>query len=61
VVPDEIEATIEEPKLRRAVDKRLKSIIRDDALGLVEGLRVVEVSGGREMRVRAVEEAVAAM
>jgi len=51
--PDEIAATIELPKLRARVDMRLKSILRDDALGLVEGagLRVVEISGSRTRRV----------
>ena len=57
--PDEIAVTIELPKLRARVDSRLKSILRDDALGLLEGtgLRVVEISGSRPQRVRKLAEA----
>ena len=54
VKPDEIAVSIELPRLRARVDSRLKSILRDDALGLVEGagLRVVEIGGSRSERVR---------
>ncbi|SDB08356.1 hypothetical protein SAMN02982931_00707 [Bauldia litoralis] len=49
--PDEIKATIEYPKLRRAVDARLAGILRDDDLGLLEqGPRIVEIGGSRPAR-----------
>jgi hypothetical protein len=49
--PDEITTEIEYPTLRRAVDERLKVILREDALGLLEdGPRIIEVSGPRSAR-----------
>ncbi|MBY9067826.1 ATP-binding protein [Hyphomonas sp. WL0036] len=51
--PDEISIEIEYPKLRRQVDRRLKAILRQDDLGLLEGgPRVLEVSGPPAERVR---------
>ncbi|KQU72861.1 hypothetical protein ASC75_04075 [Aminobacter sp. DSM 101952] len=50
--PDEIDATIEFPWLRSKVDARLKSIIRDDELGLLEGgPHILELRGTRGGRV----------
>jgi hypothetical protein len=50
--PDEIAAKIEFPKLRRAVDNRLRRILLEDELGLLAvGPRVVEVTGSRDRRV----------
>jgi hypothetical protein len=50
--PDEIAARIEYPKLRARVDRRLKSMLRDDDLGLLQdGPRVVEIGGSRDQRV----------
>lgn len=52
VRPDEIADAIEFPQLRAQVDRRLKAMLRDDDLGLLErGPRVVRVSGSREERV----------
>jgi hypothetical protein len=49
---DEIGGTIEYPRLRRQVDLRLKSILRDDDLCLFEnGPRTLEIFGRRERRV----------
>lgn len=49
---DEIAGNIEHPKLRQEVDARLKSILKDDELGLFEmSLPVLEVSGQRTQRV----------
>jgi hypothetical protein len=58
--PDEISIAIELPKLRAKVDARLKSILRDDALGVLEGtgLRVVEISGSRPQRAQELARAV---
>lgn len=51
--PDEIAVAIEYPKLRKRVDARLKTMLREDDLGLLaDGPRVVEVTGAREQRVR---------
>lgn len=53
VEPDEIDATIKEPRLRSRVDRRLKRLLRRDELGLLaEGPQVLEISGRREDRVR---------
>lgn len=50
-IPDEISETIEHPKLRRAVDARLKLILREDSLGLAELMpKVLEITGSRNMR-----------
>ncbi|MCR9087836.1 MAG: ATP-binding protein [Rhodobacteraceae bacterium] len=49
---DEIMESIEYPKLRRKVDERLKSILRDDELSFFESrLRLLEVVGPRQDRV----------
>jgi ATPase subunit of ABC transporter with duplicated ATPase domains len=54
---DEIAGTIEYPKLRRAIDVRLESILSDDELGLSKmEVPVVEVSGGQQHRVLMVIE-----
>lgn len=58
--PDEIEVAIEYPKLRKRVDARLKTMLREDDLGLLaDGPRVVEITGTREQRVRRLTEALA--
>ena len=49
--PDEIAVAIEYPKLRRRVDARVRALLSDDELGLLEGVRVLTVSGPREQRV----------
>lgn len=57
--PDEIATTIEYPRLRRAVDLRLKAIIREDALGLLaDGLAVLEIRGSRTERVTLLDRAI---
>jgi hypothetical protein len=49
--PDEITVPIEYPKLRARTDLRLKAILRNDDLGLLEaGPRILELSGTRERR-----------
>ncbi|KRA47702.1 AAA family ATPase [Devosia sp. Root635] len=49
--PDEITVPIEFPKLRARTDRRLKAILRDDDLGLLEaGPRILELSGTRDQR-----------
>lgn len=54
-LPDEIGVAIEYPRLRARVDARLKRMLREDDLGLLaDGPEVVEVTGGREARVRTV-------
>jgi len=52
--PDDIKVAIELPRLRLSVDRRLKSILRDDALGFFKGGSppIVEVSGSRQDRVQ---------
>ncbi|MCM5558680.1 hypothetical protein [Pleomorphomonas sp. JP5] len=46
-----IAVSIEYPKLRAKVDRRLKIMLRQDDLGLLEGgPRIVEVSGPRAQR-----------
>lgn len=58
--PDEIGATIEFPRLRSKVDARLKAIIRDDELGLLEGgPKVLELRGTRTERLARLEAIVA--
>jgi hypothetical protein len=50
--PDEILVQIERPRLRSRVDRRLKTMLRDDDLGLLhDGPRIVEVVGSRAQRV----------
>jgi len=49
--PDEIPVQIERPRLRSRVDRRLKTMLRDDDLGLLhDGPRIVEVVGSRAQR-----------
>lgn len=56
--PDEIEAAIEFPKLRSRVDARLKAIVRDNELGLLEDRpRLLEVRGTRAERLAQLAEA----
>jgi hypothetical protein len=58
--PDEIRTEIEYPTLRRAVDERLKLVLREDALGLLEdGPRIIEISGPRSARLAQLAAAVA--
>ena len=58
---DEIKVSIEYPRLRRLVDARLKTMLRNDDLGLLEtGLRVLKVFGSRDQRVASVLAEVAA-
>lgn len=58
--PDEVKTRIEFPRLRARVDARLKSIIRDDSLGLLEGgPRVIELHGTPRQRLDALSEAIA--
>lgn len=55
--PDEISVAIEYPKLRARVDARLKTMLREDDLGLLaDGPHVVEVTGTREQRVDRLNE-----
>lgn len=50
--PDEIVTTIEHPKLRKAVDLRLKRIIGDDVFGLRGSpTHVIEITGNQRQRV----------
>jgi GTPase SAR1 family protein len=50
--PDEITVAIEQPRLRKAVDQRLKGILDEDVFGLRDSpARVVEISGTRQQRV----------
>ena len=52
--PDEIAVPIEFPKLRARVDARLKTMLREDDLGLLaDGPRVLEVTGTPADRVAA--------
>lgn len=57
--PDEITVPIEFPKLRASTDSRLKAILRNDELGLLDaGPRILELSGTRTQRLdRLVAEA----
>ena len=49
--PDEIDVSIEYPRLRTRVDRRLKTMLAQDDLGLLhDGPRILEVSGTREQR-----------
>ncbi len=57
---DEIAGPIELPALRAAVDRRLKTMLRDDDLGLLgSGPRIVEVRGTRAERLARVTAALA--
>jgi hypothetical protein len=51
--PDEIAVSIEQPRLRKAVDARLKRLLREDELGLFgeAGPKLVEISGPPRARV----------
>lgn len=56
--PDTIQVPIEYPKLRARVDARLKTMLREDDLGLLaDGLRIVEVMGTRDERVKTLRRA----
>jgi len=57
--PDEITVAIEYPKLRARVDARLKTMLREDDLGLMADVALVEVTGTREQRVGRLREALA--
>lgn len=49
--PDEIPVEIELPRLRSRVDRRLKTMLREDDLGLLHnGPRILEVVGSRAQR-----------
>lgn len=49
---DEIAESIEYPELRKHVDERLKAMLREDEMGLLEGdLPLLEVFGRRQERV----------
>jgi hypothetical protein len=53
--PDEIAARIEYPELRRQVDERLRAILVDDDLGLLDdGPHWISASGSRGQRIGAV-------
>jgi GTPase SAR1 family protein len=59
--PDEIDVTIEYPKLRARVDARLKAMLREEYDELLEaGPRVVEVTGSRAERAQKLLQAVVA-
>jgi cytidylate kinase len=59
--PDEITVTIEHPRLRIQVDRRLKAILRRDELGLLaDGPRVLELAGTRTGRVERLVKALSA-
>ncbi|HEY4202104.1 MAG TPA: AAA family ATPase [Devosiaceae bacterium] len=50
--PDEIPVEIEFPRLRSRVDHRLKTMLREDDLGLLhDGPRIVAITGSRAQRV----------
>jgi hypothetical protein len=50
--PDDIQVQIELPRLRSRVDRRLKTMLREDDLGLLhDGPPVVEIAGSRAQRV----------
>jgi len=57
--PDEIAAGIEYPRLRRAVDRRLKTLLREDELDLFgHGRpRLLEIAGTRKRRLALLEAA----
>lgn len=56
--PDEIDVPIEHPRLRARVDRRLKAMLREDDLGLLQdGPRVLEVFGPRAGRVAQIADA----
>lgn len=57
---DEIEAsTLEFPKLRKAVDRRLSAILFDNEFGIISSsdVAIVDASGSTAQRLRIVEEA----
>lgn len=57
--PDEISVSIEFPKLRAQVDRQLKSILRDDALGLLDGgPKLIELQGSRDRRLAKLSAAI---
>jgi len=59
VEPDEIAVAIEEPRLRTRVDRRLKTLLRRDELGLLAGgPKLIEVFGPPEARLARLAKAV---
>ena len=59
--PDEIAVAIEYPRLRALVDARLKTMLREDDLGLLaDGPSVVEITGTRQQRVARLSQRLAA-
>jgi GTPase SAR1 family protein len=59
--PDEITVAIEYPKLRTRVDARLKTMLREDDLGLLaDGPPVIEITGTRQQRVARLSQLLAA-
>ncbi|MEP3275617.1 MAG: AAA family ATPase [Stappiaceae bacterium] len=60
--PDQITADIEYQELRGQVDERLKSILREDELGLLEnGPRIIELTGSPQVRIDALVKTVPAL
>lgn len=58
--PDDIATEIEYPKLRHAVDGRLKRILREDNLELLErGPPIAELTGSRRERITQLMRAIA--
>lgn len=59
ISPDEFSTTIEYPKLRKQTDTRLKQILRDDTLGVLDVLpETVELTGSKNDRVKALSKLV---
>ena len=57
---DETSATDDFPKLQRAMDRRLSSILRDDEFGIISSTnaRIVEAEGPTDLRLRTLENAI---
>ena len=59
--PDEVRVPIELPRLRARVDRRLKAILREDALELLaDGPKIIELHGTREQRLAMLGRAIGA-
>lgn len=59
--PDEVAVPIEYPRLRSRVDRRLKTMLRQDDLGLLhDGPRILEVTGSPEQRLARIKAAITA-
>lgn len=56
--PDEVKISIEHPRFRIHVDRRLKRIVQQDSLGLVGGLTVLNLRGTPDERLRMLLRAV---